>query len=121
MAVANDSRQVVETLWQFRMSFYLRLGHEHFTFWCASCLCPSRTAKSNVFGRSHSDAWAVRVHGILGGTWHTSRGFDFMVYFLGSIVVPFWGSYVESYKAVPKRNYYGAYGLRLLELLIIAM
>ena len=44
-----------------------------------------------------------------------------MVYFLGSIVVPFWGSYVESYKAVPKRNYYGAYGLRLLELLIIAM
>ena len=28
----------------------------------------------------------------------------------GSMVVPFWGSYLESYKAVPKGNYYGAYG-----------
>ena len=28
----------------------------------------------------------------------------------GSIVVPFWGSYLESYKAIPKRNYYGASG-----------
>ena len=28
----------------------------------------------------------------------------------GSIVVPFWGSYIESYKAIPKRNYYGAFG-----------
>ena len=37
----------------------------------------------------------------------------------GSIVVPFWGSYLESYKVIPKRNYYGAYrylgGLSLLE------
>ena len=29
----------------------------------------------------------------------------------GSIVVPFWGSYlIESYKVIPKRNYWGAYG-----------
>ena len=28
----------------------------------------------------------------------------------GSKVVPFWGSYIESYKVLPKRNYYGAYG-----------
>ena len=29
---------------------------------------------------------------------------------IGSIVVPFWGSYLESYKVFPRRNYYGAYG-----------
>ena len=29
---------------------------------------------------------------------------------IGPIVVPFWGSYVESYKVIPKKNYYGAYG-----------
>ena len=28
----------------------------------------------------------------------------------GSIVVHFWGSYLESYKVFRKRNYYGAYG-----------
>ena len=28
----------------------------------------------------------------------------------GLIVVPFWGSYIESYKVIPKRNYYGASG-----------
>ena len=28
----------------------------------------------------------------------------------GSIVVPFWGSYLESYKVTPKRNYYAASG-----------
>ena len=28
----------------------------------------------------------------------------------GSKVVPFGGSYIESYKVIPKRNYYGAYG-----------
>ena len=28
----------------------------------------------------------------------------------GPIVVPFGGSYIESYKVNPKRNYYGAYG-----------
>ena len=28
----------------------------------------------------------------------------------GPIVVPFWGSYIESYKVIPKRNYYGASG-----------
>ena len=27
-----------------------------------------------------------------------------------SMVVPFCGSYLGSYKVVPKRNYYGAYG-----------
>ena len=26
------------------------------------------------------------------------------------IVVPVWGSYVESYPVIPKSNYYGAYG-----------
>ena len=25
-------------------------------------------------------------------------------------VVPFWGSYLEIYKGIPKRNYFGAYG-----------
>ena len=29
---------------------------------------------------------------------------------IGSIVVPFWGSYSESEKVIPKKNYYGAYG-----------
>ena len=29
---------------------------------------------------------------------------------IGSIVVPFWSSFWESYKVIPKRNYYGAYG-----------
>ena len=29
---------------------------------------------------------------------------------IGPIVVPFWGSYLESYKVIPKSNYYGAYG-----------
>ena len=28
----------------------------------------------------------------------------------GPIVVPSWGSDLESYKVTPKRNYYGAYG-----------
>ena len=28
----------------------------------------------------------------------------------GSIVVPFDGSYLESYKVIPKKNYYGAHG-----------
>ena len=29
---------------------------------------------------------------------------------IGPIVVPFWGSYLESYKVIPRRNYYGASG-----------
>ena len=29
---------------------------------------------------------------------------------IGSIIVPFAGSYIESYKVIPKRNYYGASG-----------
>ena len=29
---------------------------------------------------------------------------------IGSKVVPFWGSYIESKKVIPKRNNYGAYG-----------
>ena len=29
---------------------------------------------------------------------------------IASIVAPFWGSDLESYKVTPKRNYYGAYG-----------
>ena len=28
---------------------------------------------------------------------------------IGPIVVPVWG-FLESYKVIPKRNYYGAYG-----------
>ena len=31
----------------------------------------------------------------------------------GSIVAPFGGSFLESYKVTPKTNYYGAYGYRL--------
>ena len=29
---------------------------------------------------------------------------------IGPIVVPFWCSYLESHKVIPKRNYYGPYG-----------
>ena len=29
---------------------------------------------------------------------------------IGPIVVLFWGSYVEFYKVIPTRSYYGAYG-----------
>ena len=29
---------------------------------------------------------------------------------IGPIVVPFWASYLEAYKVIPKRYYYGAYG-----------
>ena len=29
---------------------------------------------------------------------------------IGPFVVPFCGSYLESYKVIPKRNYLGAYG-----------
>ena len=32
---------------------------------------------------------------------------------IGSIVVPFCGSYWGSFKVIPKRNYYGAYGYTL--------
>ena len=39
----------------------------------------------------------------------------------GSIVVPFWGSYLESYKLTRKRNYYGAYGYRHLYHLLRCM
>ena len=42
----------------------------------------------------------------------SSQGLAEMLAFfaIGPIVVPFWGSYVASYKVIPKRNYYGAYG-----------
>ena len=48
----------------------------------------------------------LRVHGL---------GFEFGICNLsilprGPEVVPFWGSYIESYKVIPKRNYYGASG-----------
>ena len=33
---------------------------------------------------------------------------------IGSKVVPFSGFYLESYKETPKRNYFGAYGYRLI-------
>ena len=29
---------------------------------------------------------------------------------IGPKVVPFWGSYLELYRVILKRNYYGAYG-----------
>ena len=29
---------------------------------------------------------------------------------IGPKVVPFWGSYLEFYTVLPKRNYFGAYG-----------
>ena len=29
---------------------------------------------------------------------------------IGPKVVPFWGSYLEFYKVIPKRNYFGAFG-----------
>ena len=30
---------------------------------------------------------------------------------IGPKVVPFWGSYLEFYEGILKRNYFGAYGL----------
>ena len=33
----------------------------------------------------------------------------------GYKVVPFGVSYIESYKVIPKRNYYGAYGFKAME------
>ena len=41
---------------------------------------------------------------------YTGRQFLAQALPIGPKVVPFWGSYVESYKVIPKRNYYGAYG-----------
>ena len=35
---------------------------------------------------------------------------------IGSEVVPFYGLYLESYKAIPKRNYLGAYGYALVHI-----
>ena len=32
---------------------------------------------------------------------------------IGPKVVPFWGSYSEFYKVIPKRNYFRAYGFRV--------
>ena len=33
---------------------------------------------------------------------------------IGSIVVPLWGSYSESYEVIPKRNYHRAYGYSIV-------
>ena len=33
--------------------------------------------------------------------------------YIGPKVVPFWGSYLELYKVISKRNYFGAYGYTL--------
>ena len=33
---------------------------------------------------------------------------------IGPKVVPFWGSYLEFYRVIPKRNYFGAYGYSVL-------
>ena len=40
---------------------------------------------------------------------------------IGPIVVPIWGSYVEAYKVIPKRNYNGAYGQFIIFLLLSFM
>ena len=37
------------------------------------------------------------------------------------MVVPFWGSYLESYTVIPKRNYYGAYGYKGLDTVVRAL
>ena len=37
-------------------------------------------------------------------------GFGFKGFTIGPKVVPFWASYLEFYKVLPKRNYFGAYG-----------
>ena len=37
-----------------------------------------------------------------------------MILPIGPKVVPFWGSYLEFYKVIPKRNYFGAYSLLIL-------
>ena len=40
----------------------------------------------------------------------STREFEQVLIPIGSIVVPFGGSYLESCKVIPKRNYYGALG-----------
>ena len=42
----------------------------------------------------------------------TLKTTPFLLLPIGSIVVPSCGSYTESYKVIPKRNYYGASGYR---------
>ena len=67
-------------------------------------------------------AWGCSVVLGLGlglfGVWRDSMG-DFLVFHhaskvsrlpIGPKVVPFWGSYLEFYMVIPKRNYFGAYG-----------
>ena len=41
---------------------------------------------------------------------NTRNGADPTLLPVGPKVVPFWGSYLEFYKVIPKRNYFGAYG-----------
>ena len=42
----------------------------------------------------------------VGRTRGNSTEFGMLALPIGPIVVPFWGSYLDSYKVIPKRNYY---------------
>ena len=53
-----------------------------------------------AFGRS-GDMWVVVKIMVPFGALNIPKG---------PKVVPFWGSYLEFYKVIPKRNYFGAYG-----------
>ena len=41
--------------------------------------------------------------------WHVAGYIGNWALPIGPMVVPFGGSYLEFYKVIPKRNYYGAY------------
>ena len=72
------------------------------------CSTPSPPGKPNVPLKSSRlrEKGSGRVAGLIAvlvlGEFHALP--------MGPIVVPFLGSYVESYKVIPKRNYYGAFG-----------
>ena len=50
------------------------------------------------------DGGWLRAVSLLQAAWQCFLGLP-----IGPMVVPFWGSYLEFYKVIPKRNYYGAY------------
>ena len=57
-----------------------------------------------------SPEWLSQVH-LAGICYNHVVGYSVKVSIaIGPKVVPFWGSYLEFYQGIPKRNYFGAYG-----------
>ena len=69
-------------------SLWLRQGLEDLQLLRRKALSPS-TPRRALIQESTQHSWALNR---------------------GSIVVPFWVSYIESYQVILKRNYHGAYG-----------